>query len=398
VKLLIHSTEYPPGPGGIGAQAHSLATELIRLDWQVRVVTVQSYSDRAEVQAFNARQPYEVVQVPSVRPALREGGRRFREVRRAIREWRPDIVMASGQRALWVVALAGPAQHVPWVAIVHATELDARKAWVRGLTRWALKRAQAIVAVSRHTGGYLRRLGVAEVPAFVIGNGADPGRFQRLEATAIEELRQRLDLVGARTILTVGNLTERKGQEVVISALPEVLRKVPEARYLMVGLPTEESHLRALSESLGVSHAVRFLGYLKHEELVAAYNCCDVFAMTSQHTSVGDFEGYGIAVVEAALCAKPAVVSEGSGLEEAVVAGETALVVPQSDAPATAEALVALLGNESLRAPLGQAARQRALAEQTWAARAVDYDRLLRDLTGGSQAAADLRLDSEVLP
>ncbi|MGB5399370.1 MAG: glycosyltransferase, partial [Thermoanaerobaculia bacterium] len=116
----------------------------------------------------------------------------------------------------------------------------------------------------------------------------------------------------------------------------------------------------------------------------------------SQHTSVGDFEGYGIAVVEAALCAKPAVVSEGSGLEEAVVAGETALVVPQSDAPATAEALVALLENESLRARLGQAAQERALAEQTWRARAVDYDRLLRDLTRGSQAAADLRLDSEV--
>jgi phosphatidylinositol alpha-1,6-mannosyltransferase len=235
------------------------------------------------------------------------------------------------------------------------------------------------------------------VPAFVIGNGADPGRFRRLEATAIGELRQRLDLVGARTILTVGNLTERKGQEVVISALPEVLRKVPEARYLMVGLPTEEPRLRTLSESLGVSDAVRFVGYLKHQELVAAYNCCDVFAMTSQHTAAGDFEGYGIAVVEAALCAKPAVVSEGSGLEEAVVAGETALVVPQSDVPATADALVTLLGDESLRARLGQAAQERALAEQTWRARAVDYDWLLRSLTKGSQAAADLRPDSGVL-
>jgi len=231
----------------------------------------------------------------------------------------------------------------------------------------------------------------------LVGNGADPARFRCLEESAIDELRQRLGLVGARTILTVGNLTERKGQEVVIRALPEVLRKVPEAKYLMVGLPTEEPRLRTLSESLGVSDAVRFVGYLKHQELVAAYNCCDVFAMTSQHTARGDFEGYGIAVVEAALCAKPAVVSEGSGLEEAVVAGETALVVPQSDVPATAEALGALLENESMRTRLGQAAQKRALAVQTWEARAADYDRLLESLTGGSKETGDFRLDSGVL-
>jgi len=235
------------------------------------------------------------------------------------------------------------------------------------------------------------------VPAFVVGNGADPARFGCLEATTIGELRRRLDLVGARAILTVGNLTERKGQEVVIRALPEILREVPEARYLMVGLPTEQSRLQSLSEDLGVSHAVRFVGYLENQELLATYNCCDVFAMTSQHTASGDFEGYGIAVIEAALCAKPAVVSEGSGLEEAVVAGETALVVPQSDVPATAKALIALLEDESLRTQLGQQAQARALAEQTWTTRAVDYDRLLRSLTGGSGGAEDLRLELEVL-
>lgn len=397
MKLLIHSTEFPPGPGGIGVQAFSLAAELIRLDWQVRVVTVQSYTDRAEAEAFNAAQSFEVVQVPEVRPALHEGRMRVEEVRRAIQEWCPDVVLASGQRALWVVAFASARQRIPWVAVVHGSELDSRKVWVRGLTRLALRRAQAIVVVSRNTGGYLRRLGVGRVPVFLIGNGADPSRFGRLEAAAIDELRQRLDLVGARAILTVGNLTERKGQEVVIRALPEVLRRVPEACYLMVGLPTEESRLRALSEELGVSHAIRFVGHLNHQDLVAAYNCCDVFAMTSQHTAVGDFEGYGIAVIEAALCGKPAVVSEGSGLEEAVVPGETALVVPQSDVPATAEALIALLENDSLRMRLGQAAQQRALAEQTWESRAAGYDRLLRGLTGDSRAAEDLRLDLEVL-
>jgi phosphatidylinositol alpha-1,6-mannosyltransferase len=118
--------------------------------------------------------------------------------------------------------------------------------------------------------------------------------------------------------------------------------------------------------------------------------------MTSQHTATGDFEGFGIAVVEAALCGKPAVVSGNSGLEEAVVDGETAFVVPQSDPVATAGALMSLLADEPLRIRFGKAARQRAMAEQTWAARAAAYDQLLRTVNEDSPGIDGLRWDGEV--
>ena len=397
MKLLIHSSEFPPGPGGIGVQAHNLAKELVRLGWEIKVVTVQSYADKPEVEAFNDAQPFEVDQVPEIHPAWREGLRRLSVVRSAIREWCPDVVMASGQRALWVAAFAGPRERVPWVGIVHGTELDSRKGWVRAATRFALRRARAIAVVSRHSAGYLRRLGVSGVPSVVIGNGADPLQFRRLPATAIAEFKERHDLVGSRLILTVGNLTARKGQEVVIRALPEVLHRLPDVRYLMAGLPTESVRLQELADDLKVGHAVRFLGRLSDRQLVAAYNACDVFAMTSQHTTTGDFEGYGIAVVEAALCGKPAVVTGDSGLEEAVVDGETAIVVPQSDPKATAEALKSLLEDTSLSIRLGTAARERALAGQTWSSRAAEYDQLLRTVSGDSATADDLRVDLEAL-
>jgi phosphatidylinositol alpha-1,6-mannosyltransferase len=100
--------------------------------------------------------------------------------------------------------------------------------------------------------------------------------------------------------------------------------------------------------------------------------------MTSVNTPGGDVEGYGIAVVEAALCGKPAVVSEGSGLTEAVQDKVTGLVVPQNDPRAAAEALITLLKDKSIRQRMGAAARRRALAEQTWSVIAQAYDRVLR--------------------
>jgi len=179
-------------------------------------------------------------------------------------------------------------------------------------------------------------------------------------------------------MLTVGNVTERKGQHVVIRALPYILREVPNVHYLIAGLPTMKEQFRALAAALGVADHVHFLGRVPQEDLPLLMNACDAFVMTSVNTPSGDVEGYGIAVVEAALCGKPAVVSDRTGLAEAVLDRVTGLVVPQNDPKQTAEALITLLTDEFLRQRLGAAAKQRALAEQTWSARAKAYDLVLR--------------------
>jgi len=131
-----------------------------------------------------------------------------------------------------------------------------------------------------------------------------------------------------------------------------------------------------------VADRVHFLGRVDESTLIEAYNACDVFVMTSRHTADGDFEGYGIAVVEAALCGKPAVVSGDSGLEEAVLDGETGLVVPQNDPTATASAIIRLLTDEKLYFRLAEQARLRALSEQTWDHRVGEYHSILCSLIG----------------
>jgi phosphatidylinositol alpha-1,6-mannosyltransferase len=102
--------------------------------------------------------------------------------------------------------------------------------------------------------------------------------------------------------------------------------------------------------------------------------------MTSRYTSAGDFEGYGIAVLEAALCGKPAVVAANSGLLEAIVEGETGLSVPENDPARTADAIVSLLSNREHRMKMGNSARKQTLEERTWKHRTLEYDSFLRSI------------------
>ncbi|MDX2091173.1 MAG: glycosyltransferase family 4 protein [Kofleriaceae bacterium] len=180
--------------------------------------------------------------------------------------------------------------------------------------------------------------------------------------------------------MTVGSVHERKGQDVVIRALPRILEKHPDVHYVSVGQPYKQAAFSALARELGVDHKVHFLGVLSPDEVVCALNAADLFVMTSQHTPNGDFEGYGIAVVEAALCGRAAVVSDGSGVCEAIEPGETGLVARISDPVSTAERINELLSDPARLATMSARARERALAEKTWEVRCETYHRVLQDL------------------
>jgi len=164
----------------------------------------------------------------------------------------------------------------------------------------------------------------------------------------------------------------------VVRALARGGGALDRAHYLIAGLPTRGPAIRALADELGVGDRVHLLGRVTSEELPAAYAAADVFAMTSRQVAAGDVEGYGIAVVEAALTGVPAVVTADSGLAEAVVHDRTGLVVPQDDPAATADALRALLDDGDRRRDQGRAARARAVADLTWAALADRYDAVVR--------------------
>ncbi|MDZ4778968.1 MAG: glycosyltransferase family 4 protein [Planctomycetia bacterium] len=378
-RILICSTEFPPGPGGIGTHAWQLARHLTRLDWTVRVVTCQDYVSDAEIDDWNSAQPFEVIRLPSGQRFVQALWSRTDILRRQLAEFSPDLIVASGLKSLWLVA-AQMGLDIPWVAIGHGSEFNLPRGWKRWLTRRALSSTQRVVCVSEFTRELALQLGVARDATEVILNGADDEAYFVTPPAEGDACRRQLGADVEQLLLTVGHVSLRKAQDLVIRAMPRVLTQFPNAHYGLAGIPTLRPQLQELAKSLGVEEHVYFLGRLSAAQLRAWFNACDVFVLTSRNTASGDCEGFGIVAIEAALCGKPAVVSRGSGLAEAVVDGETGFTVPQEDPDATADAIIRLLADRELRNAAGKAALDRARREFTWSSRVAQYDRLFRDV------------------
>lgn len=373
MRLLLLSSEFPPGPGGIGTHAYQLAHHLGRMGWEVVVATPQHHATRVEVQQFNRSLPFRIVTLAQAPGAPLKALYRWHVISRLIRQWLPDILLASGDREVYLGARLAKSHGLPWVAVEHG-RVPPR--WERPLKRWSFGQASTVVCVSRYTLQRLLVLGVRPRSHQVITNGADISKFRVLPSDNVREFRRQLGLNGKRVLLTVGSVTHRKGQDVVIRALPRILEKIPNTHYVMAGLPVRQTEFARIAQQLGVSENVSFLGQVDDNTLLRLLNSCDVFVMTSRHTAEA-FEGFGIAVVEAALCAKPAVVSANSGLAEAILDSETGFTVPENDEVATSHKITILLDDERLRLRMGHAAREHALARQTWEHRVKEYDVLL---------------------
>ena len=121
-RLLLITTEFPPGPGGIGVHAYQVAKHLHRQGWEVIVVTPQDYASPEEIEIFNAIQPFKVIQLKKIPGAVPEAFYRLAVIRRHIGAWQPDVLLGSGQRAVWLTALGSRLYSLPWAAVGHGYE------------------------------------------------------------------------------------------------------------------------------------------------------------------------------------------------------------------------------------------------------------------------------------
>src|SRR5262249_56405909 len=131
--------------------------------------------------------------------------------------------------------------------------------------------------------------------------GVDTGGF--VPAPPDPAARARLGWHGRRVILTVGALQKRKGQDMLIRALPAIRARCPEVLYAVAGEGWERPYLEALVDELGVRGAVQFRGIPEDDDLIRCYQQCDLFALPNRRIG-WDFEGFGIVLLEAQACGK----------------------------------------------------------------------------------------------
>lgn len=318
---LIITSEFPPGPGGIGQHAWSMV-QALSLHAPVVVLGHQDYADPQEVEQFNAQLPSDIRFVPFER----RGGKlqplyKFVKAIRLYRKLNPKQVIVTGRFPLWIGGLLKtlfPKSKI--IGFAHGSEVTSQGGRLAQLTYRALRRLDVVWAVSAFTKKALQSAGVNHIG--ILPNGID----HALLKTGGEQ-HERFDWQGNPRLLTVGNLTPRKGQHRVIKALPEIKRVHPDVQYHIVGLPTTKPKLQQLAESLGVIDQVIFHNRLpRREDLYRAFTTADIFIMLSENQPNGDVEGFGIAILEANAFGIPAIGAKGCGIEDAISAQSGILV------------------------------------------------------------------------
>jgi phosphatidylinositol alpha-1,6-mannosyltransferase len=255
---------------------------------------------------------------------------------------------------------------VPYWCFAHGEELslvrDSRELnWLTGLV---LRGAARVVANSDHT----RRIAMEgwRLPGdrvVVLHPGVDATRF--VPAAPDAAARESLGWTGRAVILTVGALQKRKGQDMMIRALPEIRRRCPDVLYAIAGEGWERAELERLAVDLGVADAVRFMGVPDEDALVRSYQQCDLFALPNRRVG-WDFEGFGIVLLEAQACARPVIAGASGGTAEAILPTETGVLLPTESPAPLAEACSALLADPARRARMGARAREWILERFDW--------------------------------
>jgi phosphatidyl-myo-inositol dimannoside synthase len=178
----------------------------------------------------------------------------------------------------------------------------------------------------------------------------------------------------------VARLTLRKGQDKIIRALPWVAREFPDVRFLVVGTGPDRERLEALAHRKQVADRVIFAGEVPPDVLPHYFRAGDVFAMPCRTRKLGlEVEGFGLAFLEASAVGRPAVAGDSGGAPEAVVHGETGLVVDGGEVDEVAEAISELLSDAEKADKLGAAGADRVHRDFTWEALSNRLRRLLVD-------------------
>lgn len=253
----------------------------------------------------------------------------------------------------------------PVVIYAHGEELTT---WGKGgkykAMRFALRHADTIIANSDFTRQELLGMGVREERIVLINPGVDVARFH--PGLPCDDLKANIGLTAnQKLILSVGRLSRRKGFDMVIRSLPELLRQGLDVRYALIGIGEDHDYLINLSRELGVEDRVHLLGHVSPEDLPRWYNACDVFIMPNREIN-GDTEGFGMVFVEAAACGKPAIGGRAGGTGAAIQEGMTGLRVDGGSREEVRAALEQILGDANLTLALGRAGRARAANQFSW--------------------------------
>jgi len=235
------------------------------------------------------------------------------------------------------------------------------------LMKKTMDNAKKVFSVSSFTRNKLIEYGIAAQKVVIVPNGVDTDKFRNVAMDSSIETKRRMGFEGRQIILTVATLFKRKSHKTIIQAIKEIKKTYPNILYLIVGDGPERENLARLIEAERLADNVLLLGFVSDEKLVQYYNICNVFILTSVNTENDkDIEGFGIVYIEANACGKPVIGGKIGGETDAIIDGQTGLLVDPHNISEITNAIMKLLGDKAFAKNIGDTGRKRVSSELTW--------------------------------
>ncbi|HKG39933.1 MAG TPA: glycosyltransferase family 4 protein [Conexibacter sp.] len=356
-RILILSWEYPPLiEGGLARHVRKLSEQLVQQDVEVHVLTRGDDAMAAEqelcgVHVHRVREPRKprdltefVAWIEHMNADMLAAGIELGE--------RLDFDLVHGHD--WLVATAGDrlarALDCPWVVTIHATEYGRHQGWVdkhpqshiHGVETWMANEADAVITCSHYMRDHVADIyGLEETRVAVIPNGIDPLDLQPVED--LDALRARFAQPHERLVLLVGRLVYEKGFQIALEALPGVIERLGNVRFLVAGSGTAESELRAQADALGLAQHGTFLGWIGDDVLHSLYRIADLTVVPSI------YEPFGLVALEAMASGCPCIVADTGGLREVVPNEQVGLRFESRDPVSLAGMMERVLSDDALR-------------------------------------------------
>jgi len=390
-RFLFIASDYKPWPGGIATCIDSLARGLMSLGDTTKVLAVVQPDEKERIRFLETYEPWVVpfqlvhdvkptnwlgrksVSLLEILRCLSPNCRRVLEkapffeastasiarLEKVLSKENPTtIVFGHLDIRLYALALSLLERQRPYGIIAYDYEIcrlpnnkknDLVK---RGVM---LKGASWIAAISRHTKSLLETW---RIPSGRVKLVHPPMSEEAIKESAVLEPMFRED--DNLTLVTVCRLVKSKGIDVVMRALKILAARGIPYRYVIGGEGPERRSLEALVSELGLGDRVHFEGSITEDEKWRLLRNGDVFVMPSRVDPKIPHEGFGIAFVEAAAFGVPAIGSRAGGIPDAIVDGETGILVPEESPVDLANALTFLYRKPERRKEMGRAARERA--------------------------------------
>jgi phosphatidylinositol alpha-1,6-mannosyltransferase len=361
VTHILVTNDFPPKTGGIQSYLWELWR---RFPTDSAVVLTARGPDRGAAAAkFDQKEQYRIVRTDDAvllpTPALR------RRINELVKETAAVLVIIDPVLPLGALGL-GRGLDVPYGLVVHGAEttMPGRFPGSRHLMGRVLAGAKLVIAAGPYPARQAQNaVKDHSLDTVVIPPGVDTAKFRPLVGEERDEARARFGLPEeARLVVSLSRLVPRKGMDVLIETSAELAKERDDLVVAIGGSGRDRKRLEGLIQSFDAP--VRLVGRVADEDLPAFYGCADVFAMLCRNRIGGLEEGFGIVFIEAASTGVAQVAGLSGGVPDAVVDGVTGLVVDRpADSREAAGVLGKLLDDPALRSRLGEAARERAVAE-----------------------------------